>query len=109
MAGTAEVGVAETYDATVFMLITRTILVGARLVFTSTLCGMVSVSGLSCTSPKGTQAPGNVCPIPFVPMIGFTRSTTLVCAIATVELAARKRQHIDFLRFIMSYQLVRKG
>ena len=84
MAGTAEVGVAETYD-------------------------MVSVSGLSCTSPKGTQAPGNVCPIPFVPMIGFTRSTTLVCAIATVELAARKRQHIDFLRFIMSYQLVRKG
>ena len=34
MAGTAEVGVAETYDATVFMLITRTILVGARLVFT---------------------------------------------------------------------------
>ena len=34
MAGTAEVGVAETYDATVFMLITCAILVGARLVFT---------------------------------------------------------------------------
>ena len=34
VAGTAEVGVAETYDATVFMLLTRTILEGARLVFT---------------------------------------------------------------------------
>ena len=103
MAGTAEVGVTETYDAAILMLVAGAILVGTLLVFT------VYVSGLSCTSPKGTQAPGNVCPIPFVPMIGFTRSTTLVCAIATVELAARKRQHIDFLRFIMPYQLVRKG
>ena len=34
----------------------------------------VSVSGLNWTSPKGTQAPGNVCPIPFVPIIGFTNA-----------------------------------
>ena len=95
MAGTAEVGVAETYDATVFMLITRTILVGARLVFTI----YVVWYGIRIRTELYES----------VPMIGFTRSTTLVCAIATVELAARKRQHIDFLRFIMSYQLVRKG
>lgn len=109
MAGTAEVGVAETYDATVFMLITRTILVGARLVFTIYVVWYGICIRTELHESEGTQAPGNVCPIPFVPMIGFTRSTTLVCAIATVELAARKRQHIDFLRFIMSYQLVRKG
>ena len=34
MAGTAEVGVAETYDAAILMLIAGSILVGARLVFT---------------------------------------------------------------------------
>ena len=34
MAGTAEVGVAETYDAAILMLIAGAILVGARLVFT---------------------------------------------------------------------------
>ena len=36
------------------------------------LCGTVSVSGLSCTIPNGQHAPGNVCPIPLVPIMGLT-------------------------------------
>ena len=38
------------------------------------LWGIVSVSGLSCTAPKGAQAPGKVCPMPAVPISGFTQS-----------------------------------
>ena len=71
MAGTAEVGVAETYDATVFMLITRTILVGARLVFTIYVVWYGICIRTELHESEGTQAPGNVCPIPFVPMIGL--------------------------------------
>ena len=50
----------------------------AQRVYTSfwylpfTLCGMVSVSGLTCTPPKGTHAPGKQCPMPEVPMNGST-------------------------------------
>ena len=85
MAGTAEVGVAETYDATVFMLITRTILVGARLVFTIYVVWygirirteLYESEGYASTRERMSHS---------IPMIGFTRSTTLVCAIATVEL-----------------------
>ena len=109
MAGTAEVGVAETYDAAILMLVAGAILVGTWLVFTVYVVRYGIRIRTELHESEGYAAPGNVCPIPFVPMIGFTRSTTLVCAIATVELAARKRQHIDFLRFIMSYQLVREG
>ena len=30
------------------------------------------LSGLSCTIPNGQHAPGNVCPIPLVPIMGLT-------------------------------------
>src|SRR3982751_3102964 len=42
---------------------------------------VVGVAGESCTIPKGSVAPGNVCPCPPVPMKGFTqRVKSFVCA-----------------------------
>ena len=44
---------------------------------------MVSVSGESCTAPKGAQAPGKQCPMPVVPIIGLTYFET--CAKAGTD------------------------
>jgi hypothetical protein len=44
--------------------------------------------------PKGTQAPGKVCPIPSVPIIGFTYST---CATAFTASAVVSKNRFKVL------------
>ena len=74
MSGSAEMRMAEPDDTAVLMLIAGTIFIGTRLILAiHVMRDRVRVRA-QLTSPKGTQAPGNVCPIPFVPIIGFTNA-----------------------------------
>ena len=91
----AEMRMAEADDGAVLMLVAGTVFIRARLI--NSIDVMRNGIGVrTCTMPNGAQAPGNVCPIPFVPMIGFTRS--VFCAITGMVMQTRATNS-DFICF----------
>ena len=74
MSGSAKMRMAEPNDTAVLMLIASTILIGARLIFTIHVMRDRIRIRTQLNQSERQQAPGNVCPIPFVPIIGFTNA-----------------------------------
>ena len=60
------------------------------------LCGIFPVSGLSCTPPNGTHAPGKVWPIPPVPIIGFTYEDGFCAETAAPEMMIARIVAVSF-------------